>query len=212
MLIAVDGPLASGKGTLARRLAAFYGLPYLDTGLLYRATARDVLASGADPHNEADAVNAARALDIATLDDPDLRTARVGAMASVVAAHPKVRTALLDLQRGFAHQSGGAVLDGRDIGTVICPDADIKLWVEASQEVRAHRRAKELRARGETITDAQMLADLQERDARDAGRADAPMRMAEDAHLLNTTTLSIDAAFEMARQIVDAARAELPAD
>lgn len=209
MLIAIDGPLASGKGTIARRVAAHYQLPYLDTGLLYRACALGVLAAGQDPGDPAAATASARAVTGANLDDPQLRTARIGAAASKVAALAQVRAALVETQRTFAAQEGGAVLDGRDIGTVICPQADVKLWVSAPAEERAARRHKELRTRGEDIDYETVLAHLRERDARDAGRADAPMCRAVDAHLLNTGGLSIDAAFEAARHIIDAAKAEL---
>lgn len=208
MLIAVDGPLASGKGTIARRLAAHYGLPHLDTGLLYRACALGVLNAGHDPSDPAAAKRAATMVNNTMLDDPQLRTARVGAAASKVAAIAQVREALVNLQQDFAAQKDGAVLDGRDIGTVICPHADVKLWISAPAEERAARRHKELCERGEDISYEQVLAHLHERDARDASRADAPMRMAVDAHLLNTGGLSIDAAFEAARCIIDAAKAE----
>jgi len=208
MLIAVDGPLASGKGTIAKHLANWYHLPYLDTGLLYRACALGVLQAEQDPTDEAAAVKSANAVDRAALDHFQLRSAKVGAAASKVAAIPAVRQALADYQRNFAAQDGGAVLDGRDIGTVICPHADVKLWVSAPAEVRAARRHKELVERGEKISLDEVLAQLRERDARDAGRPDAPMRRAVDAHLLNTGDLSIDAAFEAARRIVDAAQAE----
>ena len=208
MLIAVDGPLASGKGTIARHLAQTYNLPYLDTGLLYRATALGVLRAGQDPQDEQAALAQARCVDSSALEDTELRSARVGSAASQVAAFSTVRKALFDYQRAFAAQPGGAVLDGRDIGTVICPQADVKLWVVAPVAERARRRYAELRARGETISYDEMLTQLRERDARDAGREDAPMRRAADAHLLNTGDLSIDAAFEEARRIVDAATAE----
>ncbi len=208
MLIAVDGPLASGKGTIARYLARTYNLPHLDTGLLYRATGLGVLRAGQDPADEKAALASARRVTAQALTDPELRSARAGAAASRVAAIPAVRQALLEYQRSFAAQPGGAVLDGRDIGTVICPQADVKLWVCAPAEERARRRYEELRGRGERITYEQVLEQLRERDARDAGRKDAPMRRAADAHLLNTGGLSIDAAFEAARRIVDAAMAE----
>lgn len=205
VVIAVDGPSASGKGTVAKQLARHYGLPHLDTGLLYRAVGVGALRAGADPGDAAAAEAVARALDPASFDEHELRSAGAGAAAAQVAAMPGVRRALLDLQRNFAAQAGGAVLDGRDIGTVICPDADAKLWVTASPEERARRRWRELDARGEPIAYEQVLAQLAERDARDASRADAPAKPADDAHLLDTTHLSIDAAFAEARRIVDAA-------
>ncbi len=209
MIIAVDGPLASGKGTIARQLAQCYTLPYLDTGLLYRACALGLLRAGKNPENPVAAQQSAMSVDGRSLTDPELRSALVGAAASKVAAIPAVRKALIKLQRDFARQKGGAVLDGRDIGTVICPHADVKLWVSAPPEERARRRCKELCDRGEDISYTQMLAQLVERDARDASRDDAPMLRAADAHLLNTDGLSIDAAFAVARRIVDAAKAEL---
>ncbi len=210
MIIAVDGPLASGKGTIARHLANRYDLPYLDTGLLYRACALGVLNAGKDPSDPEAATISARKVDNTVLNDPELRSAKIGAAASRVAAIPSVRKALMNFQRDFADQTGGAVLDGRDIGTFICPHADVKLWVSAPAEERARRRHKELCARGEDISYAQVLEQLIERDARDAGRDDAPMQCAADAHLLNTGGLSIDAAFEAAQRIVDAAKAERP--
>jgi cytidylate kinase len=205
MVIAVDGPSASGKGTVARQLARHYGLPHLDTGLLYRAVGMALPRSGAAPDDAAAAAAIARALDPSGFDEHALRSAQAGAAAAAVAAMPAVRRALLDLQRGFAAQPGGAVLDGRDIGTVICPDAAAKLWVTASAQERARRRWRELEARGEPIPYEQVLAQLAERDARDAGRKDAPAKPAEDAVLLDTTHLGIDAAFAEARRIVDAA-------
>lgn len=205
MIIAIDGPAASGKGTLARRLAAHFGLPHLDTGLLYRAVGAQCLAAGRlDDAAASEAV--ARALDVSTLDPEALRTAAIGEAASVVAARPGVRAALLDLQRRFAAQPGGAVLDGRDIGTVICPDAPAKLFVTASPEVRAERRYKELIGRGEAARFEDVLADIRIRDARDSGRASAPLAMAEDAALLDTSALGIEAAFAAALALVEAAR------
>ena len=207
MLIAIDGPTASGKGTIARRVGARYGLPVLDTGLLYRAVAHAVLQAGADPADAGAAATAARALDPAHLDDPDLRSAAVGAAASVVAAHPGVRAALLAYQRTFAAQPGGAVLDGRDIATVIAPDADVKLFVTASAQARAGRRRAELLARGEDVPIEAMLAQIQARDARDSGRADAPLAMARDAILLDTTQMPIETAVAEACAIIDRVRA-----
>lgn len=205
VIIAIDGPAASGKGTLARRLAAHYRLPHLDTGLLYRAVGARCLAEGllAD---EAASVRAAHALDVAALDPDALRTAELGEAASVVAARPQVRAALLDLQRRFAAQPGGAVLDGRDIGTVICPAAEAKLFVTATPEVRAERRFLELRGRGEDIAYAAVLDDIRRRDERDSGRAAAPLLMADDAVLLDTSALDIPAAFSAALAAVEARR------
>lgn len=208
LVIAVDGPAASGKGTIAARLAAHYGLPYLDTGLLYRAVGLAVLDAGGDLDDAETAAQAARALDLAGLSDNARLTDRgAGEAASRVASHPGVRAALLKLQQDFAAQAGGAVLDGRDIGTVIAPDAPAKLYIAASPEVRAERRWKQLTARGEVIAFKDMLEDIRRRDARDAGRDDAPMVQADDAVLLDTTDLGIEAAFDAARRIVEAARA-----
>lgn len=209
MIIAIDGPAASGKGTLARRLAAHFDLPHLDTGLLYRAVGARCLQEGrlAD---EAASVAVAQALDVSALDPDALRTAAIGEAASVVAARPGVRAALLDLQRRFAAQPGGAVLDGRDIGTVICPHATAKLFVTASPEVRAERRYRELVARGEAVRFEDVLADIRTRDARDSGRASAPLAMAEDATLLDTSALGIAEAFAAALAVVDAARSRHP--
>ena len=206
MIIAVDGPLASGKGTIAKALAAKLGLPHLDTGSLYRATAVAVLDAGADPADEAAAEKAARELDIAAIDETRIRTAEAGAAASKVAAQPKVRQALLELQRNFAARPGGAILDGRDIGTVICPDADVKIYVTAAAEVRAERRWKELRERGQDIALETVIEQTRERDKRDAERADAPMKPADDAILLDTSVLSIDAAVDAAVAIVESRR------
>ncbi|QPC42574.1 (d)CMP kinase [Kaustia mangrovi] len=206
MIIAVDGPAASGKGTLARRLAAHYGLAYLDTGSLYRAVALAVLRAGGDPADEAAAVAAAHALDMADTEDPALRGSDVGRAASVVAAMPAVREAILDRQRRFAHTPPGAVLDGRDIATVVCPDAEVKLFVTASDEVRAMRRCKELEAAGEAVGYDAVLRDLVERDARDRNRTHAPLRQADDAYLLDTSNLDIEAAFRAAVGIVDSYR------
>jgi len=206
MIIAVDGPLASGKGTIARALAAHFGLPYLDTGSLYRATGIAVLDAGIDPADPEACAEIARALDLVAIDEVRIRTAEAGAMASRVGSIPEVRKALFDLQRAFAEQPGGAILDGRDIGTVICPDADVKLYVTADTETRARRRWQELNARGETISLAEMLAQTRERDHRDAARSDAPMRPADDATLLDTSSLSIDAAVTDAVAIVEKRR------
>ena len=198
MIIAIDGPAASGKGTLARRIAAHFGLGYLDTGLLYRAVARDVMESGGSLEDVGYATRIARTLDRSTLGDLGLRLPGIGDAASVIAKFPSVRAALLDFQREFASQEPGAVLDGRDIGTVVCPDADVKLFIVADVEVRAHRRYLEQRAKGEPVTLEGVLEVIRRRDERDAGRADAPMRPAPDALLLDTTNLAIDAAFDSA--------------
>ena len=198
MIIAIDGPAASGKGTLARRLAAHFGLRYLDTGLLYRAVGLTVQERGGDPDNAADAKAAADTLDPAGLDRPDLRSEEAGRSASKVAAIPAVREALLAFQRRVAEMAPGAVLDGRDIGTVVCPDADYKLFVTASVEARAERRFKELQGKGVETIQERVLQDLKERDARDSGRAVAPMVPASDAFFLDTTGLDADAAFAAA--------------
>jgi cytidylate kinase len=205
MLIAIDGPAASGKGTIGKLIAAHYGLIHLDTGKLYRAVARDTLAAGADPADEAAALAAASALDIGTLRDPFLMDGRLGEAASIVASHPAVRGALFAYQRAFAKRKPGAVLDGRDIGTVICPDADVKLFVTATPEERARRRYRELSEAGHAISEADVLADIRRRDERDQNRAAAPLRRAEDAYLLDTTNLDIDAAFKAAIALIDAA-------
>lgn len=203
LVIAVDGPAASGKGTLARRLAAHYKLPHLDTGLLYRQVARQLLTAGDPLTDTRAALAAARALDVKGLDEAALRGREMGEAASVVAAMPEVRAALLRLQRKFAGRKSGAVLDGRDIGTVICPSAQAKLFVTASPEVRAARRLKELLSRGETVDRDSILRDIRRRDARDSGRADAPLRVADDAVTLDTSALTIEEAFAAARRIVE---------
>ena len=202
-IIAVDGPAASGKGTVAGRLGAVFGLPVLDTGLLYRA----VGVLSADPDDAAASAAAARELSAGQLDDPRLRTRAAGELASRVAVHGPVRAALLDFQRGFAAQPGGAVLDGRDIGTVICPQAPAKLYVTATPEVRAERRWKQLQGQGEAVSYEDVLADIRRRDARDGGRPSAPMRPAADSVLLDTTEMTIDHATDAARRVVEAARA-----
>ncbi len=198
--MAIDGPAAAGKGTIARAVAAAFGFGYLDTGLLYRAVGREVL-EGAEP------LAAARALTVEDLARDGLRTSDVGAAASKVAAIPEVRVALLDFQRAFARRAGGAVLDGRDIGTVICPDAEAKLFVTASDEVRALRRWQELRDAGEEITAEEVLETLRERDARDSARAAAPLKPAGDAIVLDTTALSIEAAVAAAKAHIERALA-----
>lgn len=207
MIIAIDGPAASGKGTLARRLAAHYGLPHLDTGLLYRAVGKGVLDAGRPPEDAATAIAVAQALDPRHFDEAALKANAVANAASVVAAIPQVREALLAFQRAFAVRAGGAVLDGRDIGTVIAPQAEVKIFVTATPEERARRRVLELEGRGETVDPATVLADILARDARDAARAVAPFKPAADAHLLDTTHLAIEPAIRAAIAIVEAIRA-----
>lgn len=206
-VIALDGPAASGKGTLAQRLAAHYGFAYLDTGSLYRGVAYLLLREGEDPGNEVAAEAAARRFSLEAIEGADIRTREIGAAASVVASQPGVRKALLDFQRDFARHpprgAKGAVLDGRDIGTIVCPDATVKFFVVASPPTRAHRRFLELKAAKPRLTEEEVLADLEERDARDAARADAPMVQAGDAELLDTTHLTIEAAFAAARRVID---------
>ena len=202
-VVAADGPAAAGKGTLARRLAAALGLPYLDTGLLYRAVGRRVLDAGADPRDAAMAEAAARALTPADLERGDLRGPMADMAASAVAAIPAVRAALLDFQRDFG-RSRGAVLDGRDIGTVVFPDAKVKLFVTASVAERARRRFLELRGRGIAADPAQVEAEIRDRDAQDANRPVAPLKPAPDAAVLDTTTLDAEAAFTAAMDLVRA--------
>jgi cytidylate kinase len=197
-VIAIDGPAASGKGTLAKRIAEHLGYAWLDTGLLYRAVARDVLAAGAAATDRAAAIGAAGRLDPATLRDPGLRRREMDEAASIVAAIPEVRALVLDYQRQFALRKPGAVIDGRDIGTVVCPEADIKIFVTADPEVRAGRRHKELIAKGEQVTEADVLETILARDRRDRERAVSPLIAAPDAILLDTTNLDIEAAFEAA--------------
>lgn len=206
-VIAVDGPAASGKGTISSMLAEVYGLPMLDTGVLYRAVGAAVLAAGGDPADAAIAEAAALTLDLDAVDPDAIRTGAAGAAASRAAQHPGVRHALLKLQRDFAANPAGAVLDGRDIGTVICPEAPVKLFVTAAPEVRARRRWLQLIGRGEAVSEAAVLVDIHERDARDSGRAAAPLMRAEDAALLDTSQMSISDAADAARRIVEAARA-----
>jgi CMP/dCMP kinase len=206
MIIAIDGPAASGKGTIARRIAVHYRLPHLDTGLLYRATAAALIAEDRDLYDESAAVAVARGLGLSDFNDATLRTREMGEAASVVAAMPRVRAALIEAQRAFAARPGGAVLDGRDIGTVICPDAEVKIFVTASASARAQRRALELIQRGESADYQAILADIVRRDARDSGRATAPLRPADNAVMLDTTHLGIDAALAEALRIVEAAR------
>jgi CMP/dCMP kinase len=202
MIIAIDGPAASGKGTLARNLARHFCLPYLDTGLLYRATARALMDAGHDLAGKDAAVVAARGLALTSFDENLLRGREMAEAASIVAAIPEARAALVDLQRGFACRPGGAVLDGRDIGAVICPEACPKIFVTASVEVRATRRALELRSQGEEADYAAVLADIVRRDERDKNRAAAPLMAAKDAIVLDTTTLDVEAAFKAALAIV----------
>jgi CMP/dCMP kinase len=207
MIIAIDGPAGSGKGTLGKKLATHYGLRHLDTGLLYRAVAKALIDAGHAPGDAGAAVAAAQALDPARFDEKALKSHSVGEAASVVSAIPEVRAALLAFQRDFAAKPPGTVLDGRDIGTVICPEADVKIFVTASPEVRAARRAKEYRAAGQTIEETAVLTDIKRRDERDQNRAAAPLKQAPDAHLLDTTHLDIDAAIRAAIDIVEATRA-----
>ncbi|MEM7640259.1 MAG: (d)CMP kinase [Pseudomonadota bacterium] len=208
MIIAIDGTLASGKGTIARRLAGWYGLPHMDTGRLYRATGVAALNKHVDFSDTAALAEVARCLDLNDYSEDELRTGEAGQAASKVAAIPDVRAALLELQRAFAHQPKGAVLDGRDIGTVVCPEADVKLWVDAAVEVRATRRWKELTAKGETLSLDEMIAQVRERDDRDRARADAPMVAAADSVLIDTSDLTIDAAVDKARAAVEAVIAQ----
>lgn len=207
MIIAIDGTLASGKGTIATRLAAWYGLPHMDTGRLYRATGVAAMRAGVALDDASALASLAARLDPGLYEEAELRTAEAGVAASKVAVIPEVRTALLQLQRDFAHQPTGAVLDGRDIGTVVCPDADVKLWVDADLDARARRRHAELTAAGATISLDELTRQLRERDERDRNRKDAPMQMAADAVLIDTTHLTIDAAVEKARAAVDAVMA-----
>jgi cytidylate kinase len=207
MIIAIDGPAASGKGTLGKRLAAHYGLRHLDTGLLYRAVAKALVDNGRRLDDQAGAVAAARALEPERFDEQTLKSHLIGEAASVVSAIPEVRTTLLAFQRDFGRSPPGAVLDGRDIGTVIFPDADVKILVTAAAPERARRRARELQAAGGQASEAEILADILRRDERDTTRTVAPLKAAPDAHLLDTTHLDIDAAFRAAVDIVEAVRA-----
>ena len=206
MIIAIDGPAASGKGTIARQIAQIYGLHHLDTGLLYRAVAKAMLDAGYAPDDAERAIAAAAALDPKKFDESALKTQKITEASSVVAAIPQVREALMNYQRAFAVQPPGAVLDGRDIGTVIAPGADIKLFVVATPEVRAKRRVLELRGRGEEADEAEVLADLRRRDERDSRRTAAPLVQAPDAHLLDTTHLSVDAALRAAIKMIEDVR------
>ena len=207
MIIALDGPAASGKGTLGKRLAAHYGLRHLDTGLLYRAVAKAVMDAGQQPADENAALAAALTLDPAQFDEAALKAQGIGEAASVVSAIPQVRAALLAFQRDFAAAPPGAVLDGRDIGTVICPDADVKIFVTAAPEVRARRRAAEFAGSGRPVDEAAVLADIKARDDRDTNRAAAPLKQAPDAHLLDTSEMDISTVIRAAIDIVEATRA-----
>ena len=202
MIIAIDGPAASGKGTLARKLANHFGLPHLDTGLLYRATARNLLDHDQPLDHTGFAVAAARGLALTDFEEHRLRGRSMGEAASVVAAIPEVRATLIETQRRFAQRPDGAVLDGRDIGTVICPEADVKIFVTASPQARAQRRALELARAGEAVAYDVVLADIRKRDERDSSRTVAPLRAAEDAHVLDTTALDINGSFSAALAIV----------
>ncbi|WP_370179612.1 (d)CMP kinase [Alteriqipengyuania sp.] len=204
MIIAVDGPTASGKGTISKQLAAHFGLPHLDTGLLYRAVGRQVQLNGTDPDSEADAV-AATSFPDSLLEDPELRSEAGGSLASRVSVHPGVRKALFERQRAFAQQDGGAVLDGRDIGTVICPDADVKLFVTASLDARTDRRFAEMQGQGRDVTREEVLEQVRRRDERDMERKDAPLVAAPDAFILDTTTLDKAAAIAAAINVVTTA-------
>jgi cytidylate kinase len=206
MIIAIDGPAASGKGTLGKRLADHYKLRHLDTGLIYRAVAKALLDAGHALTDRERARSAAESLDPSRFDEASLKSHAVGEAASVVSAFPEVRTALLELQKNFAARPPGAVLDGRDIGTVICPHADVKIFVTASSETRARRRAMEMQANGQRITESEVLADILRRDERDRNRAVAPLIAAADAHMLDTTQLDIEGAVRAAIAIVDSHR------
>ncbi len=208
LVIAVDGPAASGKGTLSRRIAKVYGLRYLDTGKLYRGVGWTMISQGLDPNDPEKAEETALTLDPETVDRAELRTQEAGRAASVVAAHPQVRQALWTFQRTFASQEPGAVLDGRDIGTVICPTAPVKLFVTASVEERARRRHKELQDQDPSLSLETVIDQIKRRDERDQSRSVAPMKPAADAHLLDTTSLDIDAAFAAACRVIDKALEE----
>jgi cytidylate kinase len=206
MIIAIDGPAASGKGTLAKRLAQHYGFRHLDTGVIYRAVAKALLDQGFELTDEARAVAAAVALDPEKFGDPELKAHQIGEAASVVSVIPSVREALVNFQRAFAAEPPGAVLDGRDIGTVICPNAEVKIFVVADPKVRAHRRTLEARGRGEAADEALVLADIIKRDERDRNRAAAPLKAAADAHILDNSNLDIEGGVAAAIAIVEAVR------
>jgi len=203
LVIAIDGPAASGKGTLGRRLADYYHLQHLDTGLTYRAVGLMLLEKGWPLDDQARAIEAARRIDLASMDRELLSAHAVADAASRVAVIPEVRRILVEKQRAFAAAPGGAVLDGRDIGTVVCPQADVKLYVTASPEVRAMRRLRDIESRGGRADLAEILDDIRKRDERDTNRADSPLKPAADAHLLDTSEMSIEAAFQRARAIVE---------
>ena len=207
-VIAIDGPAASGKGTLARRIATHYGIPHLDTGLTYRAVANALLARGLPLTDEAMAADVALHLDLREMDRDILSAHHVGEAASKVAVMPAVRRALVDAQRNFAAALPASILDGRDIGTVVCPDAAVKLFVIASPEVRAQRRFDEIVAKGKPANFDEILADLKKRDERDMNRSDSPLKPADDAHLLDTSEMSIEAAFLAAKKLIDAGLAQ----
>jgi cytidylate kinase len=202
VIVAIDGPAASGKGTLARRLAKDFGFAYLDTGSLYRAVGMAVVRAGGDPANEAHAVAAAKALDLSAVTPAELKSDEAGNAASKVAFIPAVRAVLLDFQRNFAKKPPGAVMDGRDIGTVVCPDAQAKIFVTASLNVRVQRRIKELRARGESINEQRVWDDMKARDARDSDRSVSPLKPAPDAFILDTSGMDAEQAFENAKAYV----------
>ncbi len=204
-IVAIDGPAASGKGTLARRIATHYGIPHLDTGLTYRAVAKALLDQGLPLDDEAVAAKAALNLDLTAMDKNVLSAHEIGEAASKVAVMPEVRRALVQAQRHFANALPASVLDGRDIGTVVCPEAAIKLYVTASAKVRAERRHDEIVSKGGQADFAAILADLEKRDARDMNRTDSPLKPAEDAHLLDTSKMSIEAAFLAAKKLIDTA-------
>lgn len=205
MIIAIDGPAAAGKGTLSRQIAEAYGFHHLDTGLTYRATAKALLDAGLPLDDEAIAGKIAREVELAGLDREILADHAIGEAASKIAVMPAVRRALVEAQQAFSRRKPGTVLDGRDIGTVVCPDAQVKLYVTASRQIRATRRYDEILGRGDAADFAEILADVTARDARDMGRADSPLKPAPDAHLLDTSEMSIEAAFEAAKTIIDAA-------
>lgn len=203
VVIAVDGTAASGKGTIAKKLAQHFGFHHLDSGSLYRLVALGVSEAKGDPNDESDALKAAQAIDPSKASDPRIRSAEIGRLASQVSVFPKVRAALLEYQRAFARRAPGAVIDGRDIGTIVCPDAQAKLFVDARPDIRARRRWLELKSYGDGRSEPAILAELRERDMRDAARAVAPMKPAKDAALLDTSELDIDAAFKAALALVE---------
>lgn len=209
MIIAIDGPAAAGKGTLSRRIAETYGFHHLDTGLTYRATAKALIDAGLPLDDEAIAERVARALDLGGLDRDVLSAHDIGEAASKIAVMPAVRRALVEAQRAFSTRLPGTVLDGRDIGTVVCPQAPVKLYVTASPEVRARRRYEEIIAKGASADFEAIFADVKKRDERDMGRADSPLKPADDAHLLDTSEMSIEAAFSAAKELIDAALTKL---